>query len=749
MPSVNKTLGARFKIEGEEEYKRVLQNLNAGSKTLASEMVRLQAQYKGNTESVEFLTSKSELLGRTLDQQREKTAAVRSMVEAASKAQAEALKAVAEAENDTVEAQNAAKAALEAANREYQKYATQLNTAEAEEIKLTHAIQENADALKAAESGLSTYQDAIGQINQNAEVLASELELLKAQYQDNADSAEYMGKAGEILNAQLQEQHAKVETLQETLQKVKEAYGENSDEAKKLTVELNRAMTEEINLQHAITENTEALEGQGEQMLSLGDTVESLADKLGIRIPQGAKDALNGMQGLSAGTVATMAAAAAAIAAVVKAVSDLGKLTLDVAAQVDEYITESTITGVPTEMLQAWDYAAPLIDTDAETIKGAMTKITQAMGDAAGGSDEAQAKFAALGVSITDGSGQLKTAEEIFYEVVDALGQVGNQTERNALAMDLMGKSAQDLNPLITAGADALKQYGAEAMAAGYILDEQQIRKLGEVDDAYQTLQLTIEANRKQLAADFAPAAKEAMELFSDAVAKAGQMLERSGLIENLASIITSLVDILRTGGEILTGIPGFNQGLSILKVTLGAVAQFVALIADAADVVGGLFQVITGSGGGRMAGLERIGNAMGFGKSSGTLSNYQTVYMQQSGTYDQYQEFHANLHGESTRDGLGYDTASGQYYDLKTGNYVYGNNAGGTDWWRGGLTWVGEAGPELVSLPQGSQVLSAQESAGAGDVYIETVVIDANDINELNDIVRIFHDAKVKARMR
>ena len=750
MPSVNKTLGARFKIEGEEEYKRVLQNLNAGSKTLASEMVRLQAQYKGNTESVEFLTSKSELLGRTLDQQREKTAAVRSMVEAAAKAQAEALKAVAEAENDTVEAQNAAKAALEAANREYQKYATQLNTAETEEIKLTHAIQENADALKAAESGLSTYQDAIGQINQNAEVLASELELLKAQYQDNADSAEYMGKAGEILNAQLQEQHAKVETLQETLQKVKEAYGENSDEAKKLTVELNRAMTDEVNLQHAITENTEALEGQGEEMLGLGDTVESLADKLGINLPQGAKDALNGMQGLSAGTVAAMAAAAAAIAAIVKVVMELGKLTLDVAAQVDEYITESTITGVPTEMLQAWDYAAPLIDTDAETIKGAMTKITQAMGDAAGGSTEAQAKFSALGVSIVDETtGNLRSAEEVFYDVVDALGQMGAGTERNAAAMELMGKSAQELNPLINAGSDALKKYGEEARATGYILDEEQIRKLGEVDDAYQKLQLTIEANRKQMAADFAPAAKEAMELFSDAVAKAGQMLERSGLIENLASIIESLIDILRTGGEILAGIPGFNQGLSILKVTLGAVAQFVALIADAADVVGGLFQVITGSGGGRMAGLERIGNAMGFGMSSGTLSNYKTVYMQQSGTYDQYQEFHANLRGESTREGLGYDSATGQYYDIRTGNYVYGYNAGGTENWRGGLTWVGEAGPELVSLPQGSQVLSAQESAGAGDVYIETVVIDANDINELNDIVRIFHDAKVKARMR
>ena len=637
MPSVNKTLGARFKIEGEEEYKRVLQNLNAGSRTLASEMVRLQAQYKGNTDSVEFLTSKSELLGRTLDQQREKTAAVRTMVEAASKAQAEAMKAVAEAENDTTEAQNKAKEALEAANREYQKYATQLNLAEAREF----------------------------------------------------------------------------------------------------------------DLQHQIEETNQAIEGQGEEMLGLGDTVDTLADKFGVKLPKGAKDALNGIQGLSAGTVAAMAAAAAAIAAVVKVVQELGQLTLEVASQVDDYITESAITGVPTEMLQAWDYAAPLIDTDAETIKGAMTKITKAMGDAAGGSEDAQAKFAALGVSIVNESdGSLRSAEEVFYDVVDALGRMNEGAERDSLAMDLMGKSAQELNPLINAGSDALKAYGQEAMEAGFILDEYQIQRLGAVDDAYQKLQLTIEGNRKQLAADFAPAAKAAMELFTDVVQKAGDMLKRSGLIENLASIIESLVSILRTAGEILTGIPGFNSALDALKVTLGAVAQFVALIADAADVVGGLFQVITGSGGGRMAGLERIGNAMGFGKSSGTLSNWQSVYMQQNGTYDQYQEFHANLRGESTHEGLGYDTASGQYYDLKTGNYVYGYNAGGTENWRGGLTWVGESGPELVALPQGSNIYSNQESRGYGGDTIY-VTIDAKNVQEFNDIVEMAKKARIINRMR
>jgi len=37
--------------------------------------------------------------------------------------------------------------------------------------------------------------------------------------------------------------------------------------------------------------------------------------------------------------------------------------------------------------------------------------------------------------------------------------------------------------------------------------------------------------------------------------------------------------------------------------------------------------------------------------------------------------------------------------------------NAEGTDFWKGGLTWVGERGPELLNLPTGSQIMSNQRS--------------------------------------
>lgn len=557
--------------------------------------------------------------------------------------------------------------------------------------------------------GEAEYKAALQELNSANRVLSSEMKKLQAEYKGNTSSTEYLTKAGELLERRLLSQQDKVKKLQEAVAYATKEYGEADATTQKYIVQLNNAEAAEFDLQHAIEENNKALQGEDETMIGLGDTVQQLADKLGIRLPSGATKALNGMKGLSAGTVAAMAAAAAAIAAVVKVVMDLGEMTLQVAADVDEYLTESQITGVPTEMLQAWDYAAPLIDVDAETIKSSMTKLTKAMADAKDGSESAQAQFAALGVSFqnaTDGS--LRSAEDVFYDVIDALGEMENGTERNAASMELMGKNAQDLNPLINAGSGAIKEYAAEAKAAGYILDEYQIKRLADVDDAYQRMQKTIEANRKQLAADFAPAAEAAMKLFTDVVQKAGEMLERSGLIENLASIIESLISILRTAGEILTGIPGFTQALDGLRIVIGAIAQFAAVIADIFNLLKSILTLD----------FSGVKNALGFGYNSGNANNYQRTVMRQDGFLDEYDAF-------------------------------YGRNASGNVSWRGGLTWLGEGGPELVSLPAGSQILNAQESAQAagGDSYYFNV--DVHDLQDLQALIMWAKSVKTTARTR
>ena len=555
--------------------------------------------------------------------------------------------------------------------------------------------------------GEKEYKQALQELNTGNRTLASEMRKLQAEYKGQTNSTEYLTKEGELLNRQLLQQQDKVKKLREAVQQMAQQYGEADERTQRYIQQLNNAEAEEYNLQHSIDENTKALEGQGEEMTGLGDTVEQLADKLGIRIPKGAKDALNGMQSFSAGSVAALTAVAAGVAAAVKGIKELHQMTLDIASEVDELVTQSIVTGIDTQTYQALQYAENLVDVSVSTMTGSLTKLMQNMRAARDGNEEMAASFRDLGIEITNSDGTLRESYDVMLEVIDALGQMEAGTERDATATQILGKSAQELNPLINAGSKALAEYGEQAEKTGYILNESQIKKLAEVDDAYQEVQLTIDALKKQMAADFAPAVKDAMELFRDVVQKAGEMLERSGLIENLAMIIQNLIQIIRSGGEILAGIPGLNQALDVLKVTLGAVAQFTAVIADAADLIKSVLSLdFTG-----------VKNALGFGYSSGYANNYQRTRMQQEGRLDQYDAY-------------------------------YGRNASGTENWRGGLTWVGEAGPELVALPQGSRIYSNQESQNmGGDTFY--ITIDAKSVKEFNDIVELAKNARVRQRMR
>lgn len=583
--------------------------------------------------------------------------------------------------------------------------------------------------------GEKEYKNALSSLNSENRVLASEMKKLQAEYKGNSESTEFLTKKGELLEKQLEKQRDRVQTLREAVANAAEQYGENSEKTQAWVVKLNNAEAAELELQHAVEENNTELDNQGNVMSTLSGKVEEIAGSLGIQIPAGAQKALDGMKSMGNGTALALGATMAAVTALISAVKKLHEITLEAASQADDLITKSMTTGVSTKTLQQWQYASNLIDVSVDTMTGSLTKLTRNMAEAAGGNESLSAAFESLGVSITNQDGTLRSAEEVFYELIDALGQVDNQTQRDALTMEILGKSAQDLNPLILQGSEALQSLAADAEAAGYVLDDSQIKKLGEVDDAYQKMQLQIEATKKELAVQFAPASKAAMELFTSVVKQAGRALKSTGIIEGFSAIVESLANIITHGDKLSDDtIPKMGNKFNLLQASLGAVAQFMAVIADAANLI---TSIVTLDWNG-------VKTAVGWNYRNGDPSNRQRVHMQQNGTWEQY----ATYYGYGDR--YGYDTNTNRYFDKETGWYIDGTpsfNAAGTDNWRGGLTWVGEAGPELLALPRGSRILSNQESRQlGGDVFY--ITIDAKNVREFNDIVEMAQSARVRRRM-
>ena len=261
--------------------------------------------------------------------------------------------------------------------------------------------------------------------------------------------------------------------------------------------------------------------------------------------------------------------------AMVQAVQDAGDYA-------DEILTLSTQTGLATDTLQEFRYMQELLDVSMDTISGSLRKLTNNMQSAATGTGSAYQAFEALGVSVTDANGHLRNAEDVFYDVIDALGDMQNETERDAYSMDIFGRSAQDLNPLIEAGSDAISDYAAEAHNMGYVLDNEALESLADMDDSFERVKNQMEAVRNQIIVEMAPAISE----MADAFVEWAQSVDWTEVAQDLGEIFDAVWDVVE---YVLTHKDVLVTALEGVAVGIGAVvtAQMMWNAVAAANPIG------------------------------------------------------------------------------------------------------------------------------------------------------------------
>ena len=300
------------------------------------------------------------------------------------------------------------------------------------------------------------------------------------------------------------------------------------------------------------------------------------------------KSSLEGAKSAAGDFVKTLAGVTAAATA---AVSGLFAFTSQAAQWADEVNTLSKTTGISTNELQKFMYATDLIDVSVETLSGALTKLTRNMAEP---SKAAAAAFDTLKVSTTDATGALRDRQTVFYETIEALGKVANETERDALAMDIFGKSAQELNPLIKGGAQQLKELGDEAERAGLILSQETLDGLNQFNDKLDLLKSKGTAIKNLAAAEMTPAfdglLEVADELLDDIneMAKSGELKklakELGEGIKNAANALKNIIKFVweykDAIGAAVAAMVTFKISMSIANLVNSLVTGFKALSA-------------------------------------------------------------------------------------------------------------------------------------------------------------------------
>lgn len=244
-------------------------------------------------------------------------------------------------------------------------------------------------------------------------------------------------------------------------------------------------------------------------------------------------------------------------------------------ASADDYNTLARNTGFTVEELQKMKYASDFVDVSFDSMTATVAKLTKNM---ASGSDA----FDTLGVSITDSDGNLRDANDVWYDTLKALSTVENDTQRDALAMTLFGKSAMDLSGIIDDGGASLQEYGKQAEDAGLILSGDTMQAANQLNDQVDKLKATttqamLEAGAA-LATTLAPAIEKVVEFVTKLVTWFGEL---DGTTQAVILAILGVVAAISPLLSLISTITGVAAALSAVTLPMiGIMAGIVAGIA-------------------------------------------------------------------------------------------------------------------------------------------------------------------------
>ncbi len=275
-------------------------------------------------------------------------------------------------------------------------------------------------------------------------------------------------------------------------------------------------------------------------------------------------------------------------------VASLGALSYKAGKNADDLNTMSKVYGIGTKNLQKYQAAADLVDVSVESIARSQTNLKKKMYAAQQGSKSAAEVFDRLGVSVTDANGNLRDSGDVWDDTIAALGKMDNGTERSAAGMKLMGRSAQELNPLIEDGgktyksvSETLKKYNLD------FVDQKTLDKANEFNDQLDTMKMIGSVAISQVGAKLAEALAPALEKVVGWIGKlAGwlsslspQVLTTIGIIAGIVAAIAPVLIVLGklafSISSILSLVNTFGAGLGALAGPVGiAVLAIGALIA-------------------------------------------------------------------------------------------------------------------------------------------------------------------------
>ena len=233
-------------------------------------------------------------------------------------------------------------------------------------------------------------------------------------------------------------------------------------------------------------------------------------------------------------------------------------------SQADKLDDLSDKTGIAASDLRDLGYAAKIAGSSLDGLLGAMNKLSRATDKADEESSIAARTFDQIGVSTKDAAGNLKSSEQLLYDVADAFKGLEDGPAKTAVAFRLFGGEAKNLLPLLNNGSEKIKALKKESQELANVSPDTFnafAKAAGDFNDNIDKSAVVTNGFFTTLAADLVPTLNVITNEFIESTKEGGFLRD---IMNGLAAVFKSvLVPVIQLTALII-------QGLVITVKTLG-----------------------------------------------------------------------------------------------------------------------------------------------------------------------------------
>lgn len=432
--------------------------------------------------------------------------------------------------------------------------------------------------------------------------------------------------------------------------------------------------------------------------------LDKIAKKLGISTDE-AKKLHNQVNRLSKQMGQGLKNAATVCAAGIAAVSAAATVMVNKAVESGDRIDKlSQKMSMSRQTFQELDYVFSQNGADISMMQTGMAKLSKAMEGARTGTKANVKTFQALGISLRDNNGQLKTTENVMFEAISRLQKMPEGAQKTALALQLFGKSATELQPLLNGNAKSVDELRQKFNDLGMGMSDEQVDAAVKFKDTMDTIQRTFGGLVNQIGASLLPSLQKVADQFIENMPQI-----KATVIPILQGIINATSFLIEHFNLLLPVIAGTVAAFTAFKTisTVISIVQFLQAAIEAVTVAQGIWNAVMLA---NPIGAIAIGIGVVVGVVIALWKNWDKV------TAGARKAFEVMKKAVNTIN------------PFKNSQNNTSNNmpkhATGTNYSHGGYALVGERGPEIVGLNQGARVYSNSDTQKA---LSKNVVVNLN----------------------